>query len=537
MLHSIRTTLLIAAFYSILPGVVAQFPYLRVLDGQSSDRITALLTTTDGAVYAGGNYSAGAMLGGSVLPLYGDDDIFLTKTDENGSHLWTITGGGSFDDRSEALVTDPDGNVYWTGSYRGAAVLGPFDLTDPTNQKVAFVARISVAGEVIWVRTFRGMGFKNIDDVVATDDRVVVVGSFSEELTLPDGSVLPTSSDGRSAFLSVLDAANGDPLLTDQVGDTGTFAARAIAAAPDGILHLVGDFRGSGQVQSQTVQTLTQNDDVFYATASVSTGLQTIQRIGGANQALATDIATDAVGNAYLSGNFFGLIGTENGLSVSSNNFQTDGFLLRIDADGTPAWLRDFGGDGADNIQALYVKNDRVIAAGSFSEDFSTSLSYDLNGAQRAGYLAKFNTETGENTSGFVTTGSGVVNVFALAPGVDAPVFGGQFTGFLQLGDLQFPAENGFAAFWWQTGENTVSTRAVIEPVGLCLFPNPATAETQIVLKNERLKSWTLYDLSGRVRATGTEPIINRRSLNSGIYTLELRTSTDRILIGRLLFQ
>ena len=528
MLLSLRTLLF---FFLVLPfvhGANAQSPYLQLFDGQSSDRITALLTTDD-AVYLSGNYSPSATLDGTDLPAYGEDDIFLRKTDPAGNALWTLTGGGNFDDRSEALSIDPEGNLYWTGSYRGTATLGDTTLNDPTNQKASFVARIGPEGTLLWVVTFRGTGFKNIDDLVYTDGRVAVVGSFSEELLLPNGDLLPSSSDDRSAFMSILDATTGALLLTDQVGTTGTFAARAVAVAPNGTLHLAGDFRGSGQVQSQTIQTQTQNDDVFYLRASPTSGFESIRRIGGANQALATDIATDADGNSYLSGNFFGLISTGTGLSTSSNNFQTDGFLLRIDAGGEPLWLRDFGGDGADNINAIYVAGDRVVVTGNFSESFSTSINYELQTAQTAGYLAKFRADTGVNTSGFTTTGDGLVNVFALAPGFGGPIFGGQFTGTLQLSALSAGAGSGFSGFWGQTGSSTVPTRDFLPARAVHIFPNPAAEFLQIDLKESKLHSWTLYDLAGYPLHYGTETRVPRSHLPSGTYLLELRTDRGRV--------
>ncbi len=59
------------------------------------------------------------------------DDLFVTKFDNDGSVIWTISAGGTDDDDATAIVSDYDGNAYVTGDFYSKTI--GFALTTLVN--------------------------------------------------------------------------------------------------------------------------------------------------------------------------------------------------------------------------------------------------------------------------------------------------------------------------------------------------------------------------------------------------------------------
>ncbi len=74
------------------------------------------------------------------------DDIFVTKLDNDGSVVWSISAGGTDDDEATAIVSDYDGNTYVTGDFYSRTLnLGITALANTDNSENStdlFVSKI-----------------------------------------------------------------------------------------------------------------------------------------------------------------------------------------------------------------------------------------------------------------------------------------------------------------------------------------------------------------------------------------------------------
>ena len=88
----------------------------------------------------------------------------------------------------------------------------------------------------------------------------------------------------------------------------------------------------------------------------------------GVNAASFTSVtatATDAAGNVYVAGGFYGTV-SFGGVSLTSAG-NTDGYVAKWSrASGTFVWAQRLGGTGADDVQALAVSGASVYLAGYF---------------------------------------------------------------------------------------------------------------------------------------------------------------------------
>lgn len=85
------------------------------------------------------------------------------------------------------------------------------------------------------------------------------------------------------------------------------------------------------------------------ATSALAIGL------GGTGTEQVVDLAVDADGSVYVTGNFSGAVDFDPGTGVTSlvSVGLTDGFLAKYSSTGTLAWAGRIGGIGADNVSAL----------------------------------------------------------------------------------------------------------------------------------------------------------------------------------------
>jgi hypothetical protein len=229
---------------------------------------------------------------------------------------------------------------------------------------------------------------------------------------------------------------------------------------------------------SVAVANLTAIDDldVWILKLDVDGNYVWAKSVGGAYTDRASAlVCNDNGGFVYIAGSYAGIADFDPSTSnhrVTSNNFSTDGFVLRLDMDGNFIWVNSIG--GSDNDEAFNVA------------------AYNDNTCYATGY---FNGTAAFDDSELVTsTSAGAQDIF-----------------IEKLGDQPE------AIF-----EGTTSA------VTLEIYPNPSNGEVTVnttkVLNNATLK---LTDLSGRVlvqqnNLNGTQFKTNISSQKNGVYILEI---------------
>lgn len=167
---------------------------------------------------------------------------------------------------------------------------------------------------------------------------------------------------------------------------------------------------------------------------------------GDTNPQTAAGVATDAAGNVYVAGTFYGTIDLGNGMLVSAG--MSDIFLAKFDPLGSCVWSKRFGDTDVQSPQAIAVDaGGNIYLCGAFASkvDFgggslTSAGNYDV-------FLAKFDTDgvhqwsmrfgdTDEQESSSVAVdGSG--NVF----------LAGHFLGSINLGGGAFASMGGYDAY------------------------------------------------------------------------------------------
>ena len=322
----------------------------------------------------------------------GSDDWGTIKYNAAGVQEWLRTTDGGGNDAAAAITTDVVGNVYMTGSSAG----GLYSMT----------AKYSPTGDRLWVQSFTttGEGDAGVDLAVDHQGNVYVTGYNVETTSSFDIITIKYSPGGVELWVRRYDSGNGEDspaaIACDESGVYVTGRSNddytTIKYDFNGVEQWVRSYNGAGNGSDSpadlvvdaagniyvTGQSLGTGTNVDYATVKYDAAGTELwaRRYDGPTTVVASDydravdLAIDAAGNVYVTGN-------------SSDDFAT----VKYDAAGTERWVRRYNGPGAGadwgTSIAVDVSGNSYVTGSSFGNattqyDFAT-LSYDPSGAVR----------------------------------------------------------------------------------------------------------------------------------------------------------
>lgn len=319
-----------------------------------------------------------------IDPDEGDDETVTLQRIRPGTRpamLWSAYLGGIDRDVGHAIDADAMGNVWITGETRSEGwTSGGHDTEYNGGTSDAFVARVNADGTLAW-STYLGGESNDVGYAIAVDAEgsVWVTGRtysntgfgtlFGED---PGAFVAKYNADGTLAWSSYLGG------FADEEG-------RGIAIDAEGNAWITGLTSSDGWVSGGFDTTL--NDENFETSAFVAKitpdgTLAWSTYLGGANRDVGHSIAVDADGNVWVAGETESSGWTTGGFNTTHNG-ATDGFIARINADGTLAWSSYLGGEDHDWAHGIAVDSEgnawvtgRTQSPGWASGGFNT----DYNG-------------------------------------------------------------------------------------------------------------------------------------------------------------
>lgn len=208
------------------------FVWAKQLSGTGSNVGAAITTGPSGKLYVSGNFENTVDFdpdaSTNTLTAIGIYDSFILQLDASGAFGWArqIGGAGEYA-YGYALATDPNGNVYNTGTFSGTADLN----TDAGTQNETsagvndvYVIKLSSAGAFTWAKVMGGTD----DDygygiAVDASDNSYITGSFRDVVDFDPGATTYTlaAQGDDDMFISKLDASGN---LVWATGYGGTFS-------------------------------------------------------------------------------------------------------------------------------------------------------------------------------------------------------------------------------------------------------------------------------------------------------------------------
>lgn len=263
--------------------------------------------------------------------------------DPAGSPLWSRRFGDTSPryQFGEKLVFDQAGNLLVTGYFDGTLDLGGGPMVSSSPYEI-FLAKFDAKGGPLWSKHFRGNSIEHrFALAVDAADNLFFAGSFAGSLDLGAGP-LPVTSNAE-VFLAKLDK-DGGVLWNKSFGSAQDQDAYALALDRQGNPVLTGYFEnqidfGGGVLASAGISIA----DAFVAKFDASGRHLFSKRFGGASgPTIGYDVAIDGSDNIAITGQFSGSVDFGQG-PVSSSGGSTDGFVVKLDAQGKPVFTKTFG--------------------------------------------------------------------------------------------------------------------------------------------------------------------------------------------------
>jgi hypothetical protein len=186
------------------------FIWSKKIGGISNEYALSMAIDLNGSAILGGHFASTTTFNSFpnvAVTSAGLDDAFVVKFNSDGSHAWTRTIGSTGFDRTQAVATDAQGNVYATGFFQGTVDLNPNAGVEnnTANQEDCFVIKLSPTGDFINASVMGGAG-SDYSYGIATDANggIYTCGAFTQTADFdPSDQVNElTSIGGFDVFLS-----------------------------------------------------------------------------------------------------------------------------------------------------------------------------------------------------------------------------------------------------------------------------------------------------------------------------------------------
>lgn len=276
--RSLMLTSACVAFTALAPTRDAQAAWPQ---GIANAEVVRTLTAGNGDVFITGNFSGEAQLGSFTLNSNGLQDVFVARLDAGGRVLWATSGGGALVETVSGLALDASSNAYIAGSLYGTAQFGGQTINGNNNHQDGFVARISAAGQWVWVNRISSPASDSANDLVVlpgdatqippVPDTLLVTGSYAETVEFRTSNGQGTRhlttnwNQVQDDFLAMLSVDGSEWLWAVNRPGVGSYeVGRRLLLDSQKRLHMLGEeATGMGQVLNQTFSPTTNLSDLW----------------------------------------------------------------------------------------------------------------------------------------------------------------------------------------------------------------------------------------------------------------------------------
>ncbi len=323
---------------------------------------------------------------------------FNTKGQFVWARAWGSNDAGDPVDVARGLAVDEKGDIYVTGCFGGTVDFDPgtdMNKLKANNQDV-FLTKFDALGNHLWAVSWGGTGLGDVGYGVACDGEgnICVCGSFENSVDF-DPSVWPEmhqAKGGKDAFMSKF-SPDGDLIWVRTWGNTEDDFCHAVAAHDFMGIMVSGEYVGgidldpgagtfwvASEVQADYVSAFTASGAFTTATRS---GIQPPPTTGGSP---ISGISFDMFGNMYVSGYFRGTYDFDynDPGEVYVSKGEWDGFVSKYTPDLEHLWTVPFGGKVSDwGLDIVVSPSGRIYTTGFFGEkvDFDPGPDEDIHTA------------------------------------------------------------------------------------------------------------------------------------------------------------
>lgn len=319
----------------------------KTYGGTGNDRGEKIVQTPDGG-YAVLGYSDSN--DGDVTTNAGAQDYWLSKLDSSGNLIWQQSYGYAGSDRGTSILVTTDGGFFITGILDVSASGGAGNTRNVSSRHAGgdyWALKLDNQGMIEWSKYYGGSFTDSpFDAIQTTDGDYIIVGSSDSD------DVDITDNIGQYDFWVLKISSSGAIIWEKNFGGTQIDEARGIIDSGDGNYLIIGDTRSEDIQISNNLGAA----DLWLIKITPLGELIWEKTLGGSNFDAGRSITKASDNGFILSGNSRSVDG-----NLTNNKGQNDGWLLKVDSNGSIIKQKSVGGLAIDFCNSAIELDDKTI--------------------------------------------------------------------------------------------------------------------------------------------------------------------------------
>lgn len=442
--------------------------------GTGTEICTGLVATADGGMALAGSFEKQIQFENYILNAVGEEDVFICKFDPNGEVAWAKRAGSRLEDEITEIAADANNNLVIVGSYWLEGDFDTITLSAGDNPKSIFVAKYNANGQALWAKTLNGTGLKGVEDVVVdSENNILLTGYFEKNLQIADTSL---SASGITDLFLAKFSSDGQLLWAVRQGKKGDTRGTALGLTASGDAIVAGFYNDSTNIADTILTSGTLDQEAFVARFDKNGVPLWAKKAGGVFDSDVTGLVLDEQGNIYIVGYFIGVMRLNSNLSIQSSSGNSDFFLLKYQADGTPLAARAFGGRLLEQALDVHFQNNILLVSGFYQGDIALDGLSLSTGNSLSGFVAGFDLNLQAKWLKNLASDAFLYAAQVMTDAAGNMVVSGSFTGKATFDELQLLA-NDFDVFVAKAHFFSTSIKEKRESPLFQVFPNPTQGQ------------------------------------------------------------
>ncbi len=509
--------------------------WIKHWEHQTGTSIRKVATDKENNCYVAGTFSGNWINPSFNLTSVGGIDIFLAKLNFEGQIIWIRSFGSTRDDQVTSLKMSAKGNIFITGSYWIQLDLDNTELnTIGSNANGGFIAQFNNDGQTNWAIPVNGTGNKQINDIALFDeDAFAIIGTFSNTIFVGNQSIQAQAA--TSTFIAKFHTFNQLSWI-NRLGTVGVVEGIRLDFLSNGIIAGVGNFQGVISTEKETIETNTEDNDVFIVSWTPEGNIIWLRKAGGVNQDEVRDMEVFE-DNIYLVGNIIGVMRLSDELFIQSVGFNENIFLLKYNQLGHPEFAISYGGIPIEKASSVSIAAQGIIVGGLFFEQGSIQ-GFNLQGAKLVFNSFLMMLDFTGNVTHLIPLLSSqniFINALAINP-IGNIIVGGDFQGTATIGDIKLQNGGIFNPFTVQFTYNNVNindSHSNSDVQHFTLIP----VDSRLFKVETTLEKYTahLFKINGAwINSSYSPREIALHHCSNGIYLLVIQTNSGVIFSRKI---
>lgn len=241
----------------------------------------------------------------------GDSVCVVAKISPSGNFLWARQFGNCDGERDNRIAIDNQNNVYVAGGFHGTKAFGTTTLTSLNNSIDVFVTKYDQFGNHIWAKRAGGILDDRVNGITvdALTQKIYVTGEFRDYAYFDLDTINNNGGpNGRDIFAAKMDR-NGNWLWAKKAGSkSGDERGNGICSNSKGNIFITGQITDTAKFGPviQLIASPTTTTDVFVAAIDSLGKWHWAIKGGTVKEDRGTGIACDDSCNIYTSGYYEG---------------------------------------------------------------------------------------------------------------------------------------------------------------------------------------------------------------------------------------